>query len=530
MTRVGRWRHGSPEVREAVEAWLAGTRAGADLRDNPRRRLVRVETADGRTLAVKQFRSASGRHATRERWKARLGFAPADREARALARAHAAGAPVADPLGLAVLASGDPLLVLGFVEGVPLAEALAAPRDERRALLADLGRAVAALHAAGLAHGDLHHGNVQVGSAGPVLLDLQHARNATRERRLRDLGFLDHSLRGLASAPDRVRVLRAALGLAARPSPRDRAALREALVAGDARAREHARSRTGRALRPGRAYGALALGRERGLRVRDLPADVVAEALRRHRAESDAGVRRIKDDGRSRVSALLAGGHAIVVKEVLARGWGRPLADLLRGSPARRAWRAGHGLRFRGIGAARPLAFVERRRLGLPVASAVLLEDLSGDAPADRAALDAPDAWAADEVVAALGRLALALHRAGVRHDDLKASHVLLRPAAWGPETRLIDLEGIRLDAALSDTERIRALAQLNASLPDAYPPTARCSAFTRYARALPFAAGAERALEHVVAQSLARRHRWTGAGCAAATAREPAGIRPSGS
>jgi len=541
MTRVVRWREASPEVRDAVEAWLAGARAGVDLRDNPRRRLVRIETADGRTLALKQFRSASGRHATRERVKARSGFAPVAREARALARAHAAGVPVAEPLGQAVLASGDPLLVLAFVEGISLAAALRAPGVERRALLAGLGRAVAALHAAGLVHGDLHHGNVQVGSAGPVLLDLQHARDATRERRLRDLGFLDHSLRGLLSAGDRLRLLRAALGLAARPSPRDRVALREALRAGDARAREHARSRTRRALRPGRAYGALDLAGERGLRVRELPADAIAEALRRHRSESDASVLRLKRDRRSRVSALQVGDHAIVVKEVLARGWARPLADLLRGSPARRAWRAGHGLRFRGIGAARPLAFVERRRFGLPIASALLLEHLSDDVPADRALLDAPECFDADAVVAALGRLALALHRAGVRHDDLKASHVLLRPAARRePETRLIDLEGVRLDAALSDTDRLHALAQLNASLPDVYPAAARCRAFARYARALPFASGAARALEHVVARSLARRHRWTGAGCAAletgapgtkgTTGLTPSGLKPSGS
>lgn len=531
MRPVRRWRDAGAEVREAVEGWLAGTRAGDELRDNPRRRIARVDTSGGRALALKQFRGASGRHAFRERWKARAGFAPAAREARALARARAGGAPVAEPLGLAELASGDRLLVLGFVDGIPLAEALRAPRSERRRLLAALGRAVAALHAAGLAHGDLHHGNVLVTGAGPVLLDLQHARDATRERTLRDLGFLDHSLRGLVSATDRLRLLRAAAGLSERPDPRDRAALRPALDAADARAREHARSRTRRALRPGRAYGELALGPERGLRVRELPADAVADALRRHRTETGGdGVRRIKDDGRSRVSALRTGGQPVVVKEVLARGWRRPLFDLLRGSPARRAWRAGHGLRFRGIGAARPLAFVERRRFGLPVASAVLLEDLSADPPADRAALEAPDSFDAAAVVAVLGRVALALHRAGVQHDDLKASHVLLRATPKGPEPRLIDLEGVRLDVALSDTERLRALAQLNASLPDAYPAAERCSAFVRYARALPFASGAARALDRVVAQSLARRHRWTGAGCGRAAERSEAGVRSSGS
>lgn len=515
---VVRWRAALPEVRATVEAWLAGQRAGAELRDGPRRRIVLLETDAGRLLVAKQFRSASGRHARRERWKARLGVAPAARERRALARAQAAGAPVAAPLGLADLASGDCLLVLERIDGAPLADALRAPAPQRHVLLTELGRAVAALHAAGLAHGDLHHGNVLAGTAGPVLLDLQHARTWTPSRALRDLGFLDASLRALVSAPDRLRVLRAGLGLALRPDPRDRAALRPALGASSARLGERARSRTRRALRPGRAYAAVAAGSERGLRVRELAAATVADALVRHRA-GGPGVRLLKDDGRSRVSALAAGEHALVVKEVRARGWRRPLADLVRGSPARRAWRAGHGLRLRGIGAALPLAFVERRRFGLPVASALLLEDLSGDVPADRAALDAPALFDANAVVSTLGRLALALHRAHVHHGDLKASHVLLRPAPHGLEPRLIDLESVRLDVALADSARLRALAQLNASLPDAYPAAARRRAFERYARALPFAGGAERALAHVVDASLARKHRWTGAGCSRACA-----------
>lgn len=527
---VKRWYDAAPEVRAAVEGWLAGPQPGDALRDNPRRRVARLETATGRGLALKQFRLATGRHAMRERWKARLGYTPAVRETRALARAHEAGAPVPPPLGLAELASGDQLLVLGLIDGAPLSDALRTAPAVRHERLRALGRAVAALHAAGLAHGDLHHGNVLVTAAGPVLLDLQRARAATRESRLRDLGFLDHSLRELVSAPDRLRVLRAALGLAARPGPRDRAMLRPALVAAEVRAGEHARSRTRRALRPGRSYGRIELGAERGLRVRELPAEAVAAALHRHRsATAGAGVRLIKDDGRSRVCALHAGGHALVVKEVLARGWRRPLADLLRGSPARRAWRAGHGLRFRGIGAARPLAFVERRRFGLPISSAVLLEDLSADAPADRAALDVPGTYDPGAVVAALGRVALLLHRAGVQHDDLKASHVLLRATAAGPEARLIDLEGVRLDVSLSDARRIVALAQLNASLPDAYPAADRCDAFACYARALPFTRGAARALERVVELSLARRHRWTGAGCARAEERSRTGVRPSG-
>jgi len=530
-----RWTTGAPRVRAAVERWLAGSpdAAGAEvLRDNPRRRIVRIPGPDGETWLVKHFRVGSGRHALRERIKARLGLAPADREWRALARLHALGVAVPEPLALGTLPDGDRVLVERFVPGPLLAAALEGPPAEHRKTLESLGVAVASLHAAGFAHGDLHHGNVLVTHRGPVLLDLQHARaRAGARRRLRDLGHLDHALSEIVSRADRARVHAAALG-ATRPFAAEaRAALRRVAAAGHARSVEHARSRTRRSLRAGRAYAEFRCAGRSGLRCSDVEAADLDEALVRHAAalaydpasatapgapSDPVAFSVLKRDARSRITAVRVGERRIVVKEHLARGRGHALADLFRGSPAWRAWRGGHGLRARGIGAARPLAYLERRSLGIVRASVIVLEDVRPAWPADHT--DPPVAPA--EVVRTLGRLVATLHRLGVDHGDLKASHVLLEAQA-GPApgmrsiaTRLIDLEGVRFARRLSDRRRLRALAQLNASLPDVYPAPARSRAFADYVRALPFEGPAEDALALVVRESLARRHRWTGADC----------------
>jgi hypothetical protein len=73
----------------------------------------------------------------------------------------------------------------------------------------------------------------------------------------------------------------------------------------------------------------------------------------------------------------------------------------------------------------------------------------------------------------------------------------------------------VRFPRRLAETRRIRALAELNASLPDAVPAAARRRAFDRYAARHPFAAGRRAARAEVVRESLARRHRWSGEGCA---------------
>jgi tRNA A-37 threonylcarbamoyl transferase component Bud32 len=405
------------------------------------------------------------------------------------------------------------LLVLSFLPGVSLEEALAAPRAERSRVLARLGEAAAELHRAGFVHGDLHQGNVRVVGGEPVLLDLQHARRGRRgAARLADLGQLDYSLWERASLADRVRLRAAALG-ARRPfDEAARRALRAVGRAADARARAHARSRTRRALRPGRAYAEARVGALRGLRVRELGAEALAALVDAQAAARNAGDARVlKDDGRAALSRLAAGSQPVVLKEALFRGLGRSLADLLRGSPGRRAWRAGHGLRARGVGAALPLAFLEERRFGLPLRSLVVLEDLHPAPDGLEASARDPEA-ALDALVA----LALRLHRRGVHHGDLKCTNVHLTGAgSW--RAQLVDLEGVRFPDRISDAARVEALAQLNASLPDAVPAGLRRRAFDRYGAALPFARPRSAVLAEVVSRSLARRHRWTGAGCALA-------------
>jgi hypothetical protein len=166
----------------------------------------------------------------------------------------------------------------------------------------------------------------------------------------------------------------------------------------------------------------------------------------------------------------------------------------------------------RGIGAATPLVALERRVLGVPVASWIVLEDLRPDPVACFAAALGPEA-----VLGALAHLAIRLHRAGVDHGDLKATHVFLARDGDRLVPKLIDLEGARFRGRVADARRLRALAQLNASLPDDFPAAARCRAFARYAAALPFADGTATARSAVVRASLARAHRWTGEGCAEA-------------
>lgn len=535
-----RWREAGPGARDPVERWLAGDARGSRiLARSARRELVRLDGTDGRPLLVKRFRTAgSGAGGIAGRAKAWLGWHPADREWRSLGRLASRGVAVAPALGLARLGR-ERILVQAYVEGRSLETLLGAPVAQRRAALAAVGRAIASMHRAGCVHGDLHVGNLLWTADGPVILDLQRARASRRRAaRFADLGALDFSLRHNGfNLGDRLCVRRAALGLeggggrttgarARRRDPDARAALRRVARAGARRARAYYASRTRRSTRPGRRFAALRAGAERGLRLRAIDESTVLEALAAHdraRLGQDTGEPRlevVKRDHRSCIAAVRVGAAALVVKEVRKTGPLRRLADLFRGSPARRAWRAGHGLETRRIPCARPLAFVERRRFGVPVSSRIVLEDLRPS----RAASD-PSVWSAgtERPLDALGRLLRTLVHHAVDHGDLQALHVyLLEPDASSGKTgsdrlrpALIDLEGVRFPRRLGDRRRVRALAELNASLPEAFVPASdRRALFVRHARALPFAAPRDAVLQSVVQASLEREHHWSGEDC----------------
>jgi len=502
---AARWTHGDAALGRAVAAALTTPQATL-LRDNASRMLWRVQ-GPSFDVAVKRFRVTTGRHVLRERIKAAIGRAPALREWRALETMRGAGLAVPAPLALGTLPDGDRLLVSEWIDGAPLARALDAPATTRAERIAALAACVHRVHEAGWVHGDLHAGNVVVRDGAPVLLDWQHARRTrAAPARRRDLARLEFALSRLVSRGRRMRLRRIVLGARATDD-----AILAAGRAADRRARDHARSRTEKACRPGAVARRIRAGAARGLALRDVDAGALEALLAAHAESVRARDARVLDASeRARVTAQSLAGRAVVVKETPFRGVARALADLARGSAARRAWRGGHGLRARGIGAALPLALLERRVLGVPVASWIVLEDLR---PAPVAAFASHEDPA--RVLDALARLAIRLHRAGVDHGDLKATHVFLARDGERLDPRLIDLEGVRFRTALPDARRMRALAELNASLPDAFPAGARCRVFARYAAALPFASGALAARAQIVRASLARRHRWTGAGCA---------------
>jgi tRNA A-37 threonylcarbamoyl transferase component Bud32 len=344
---------------------------------------------------------------------------------------------------------GDDWIATRWIEARP------ATRADLPAILA----AVAQMHAAGMLHGDLHLGNLLVDAGGIVLTDLQRARFfplLPGWLRRRELGFLAYSL--------------------GEPLPPELARTR---FWRDRRAQRHWRSRTKRCLIESSGFTAFEAGGARGFRRRDADEPRVLRAL----ADLDA-----RDAMKQRPGASLHRREGLIVKE-------HPSARR-----ARAAWRNATGLEARGIATGRALAWLGRY-LVMEDAGATLADWVDADWGASPIA-------ARDACADALGALLAALHRRGIYHADLKANNVAF---ASGRPPRLLDYGRVDFGRRVSARRRVKNLAQLNAALPDRVGRDFRERALARYLAESGYADDPDRLRRRVVAESLRRRHRWSG-------------------
>lgn len=509
MNGAVRWRAGDAAVCRGISSWLADPAAvtAQPLSESPRRILHRVELHDGTELrcVVKRHRTGRTRHRLREALKSWVGRDPVRREWSAQSRLHALGLPVPRPLAWGRLPGGDGILVSEWRDGVGLRSVLPVASGARRtSLLERLAEAVEALHGAGFQHGDLHAGNILVEGDRVTLLDLQHTRRLRGEpSRLLDLARLELSLERAGVLPEERLRLRRRLGVEAVLDP----ILRRFL-------RDHLRGRSRRKLHVGRNLTSVKIedpsgSAFSGLRDVSLDADRLAAWLARAVSSDEAEIRR---SGRSGLHRIEESGRRWLLKRTDADTVGRALADRLRGSGAARAFATAQRLALIAPIACRAPAFVEARRAGLPRQSWLLLESV-GDEDLDRFRPASPQE--ARACARALGAWLAERHAWGLQHRDLKASNLRIARTDEGFRFWWIDLEDVRIGRRLHESERVRALVQLNASLDDgAFRPEARRAAFEAYHERLPFESDVRRILKRIVSSSLARSHRWRGEDC----------------
>jgi tRNA A-37 threonylcarbamoyl transferase component Bud32 len=351
----------------------------------------------------------------------------------------------------------------------------------RQRLAVALARLLARMHDAGIAHHDLHPGNLLLRLDAEdrpelFLIDLHAVRIGAplswRARRA-NLIMLNRWFSLRSERTDRLRFWRAYSGIEDQESA-TLADLERRTLASNLRMW---RKMDRRCLANNRHFRRVRAGDVAGHAVADLLAEALTPLLANPNApfeQPDSIVLK-----RSPSSAVVEfdlpganGPRRVIYKRFALTRWSDPWTALFRPAPALRSYVMGHGLRLRCLPTPQPLAVWHRYRRGLARQGYLLTEKVA-DALELRSFVDLLHSLPAAEcrtrlrrLIDQIAHLLATLHQRRLSHRDLKAANLLVSTANGESDVSLhfIDLVGVRRLRKLRRARRVQNLARLNAS------------------------------------------------------------------
>ncbi len=327
------------------------------------------------------------------------------------------------------------------------------------------------VHRAGIFHKDLHAGNILVDEEDGelFLIDLHRSsfsRSVPERKRLWNIAQLFLSLQGKISLEEKGHFLRI--------YDEDQDMIKgdhgEALRKIEKMERKiwyrHMKSRTKRCLKNSTGFYTL---RGDGWKVwarREWEVGDLFEILKAHEAimRGEAGGL-IKRDRRTAISSVDFRGKRIYVKEFIYPNLKERLKDTFRGVKGLKAWIGGNGLLVRGVDVG-PVAFLLQRRALLPSKAFLFMSADEGYKDLKEMISSAEGSLPKRKFLEELADFIAFLFERGIVHKDLKARNILVAERGGGWRFSLTDWEDVRFRKRASRRDVIRALVQLNTSIP----------------------------------------------------------------
>lgn len=209
-------------------------------------------------------------------------------------------------------------------------------------------------------------------------------------------------------------------------------------------------------------------------------------------AKEKGRIQFLKEHHKSSVSLLTVpwkGGHLkVCLKEFKYPTFFYALRHSLTKSRALKSWIGAHGLRVRGFLTPEPLALFQERRGGILYSSLFVFEYLDEVSELNDYILKNFDTTVSSErrlkkwrFVEHLSQEIRKLHECGIYQPDLKSNNILVKEKNNGWQFFFIDLDRIRFKKRLSYDEKVKNLAQINASVADCITIPDRLRFFKSY-------------------------------------------------
>ena len=163
----------------------------------------------------------------------------------------------------------------------------------------------------------------------------------------------------------------------------------------------------------------------------------------------------------------LGEGRRMVVKHYKCRGLRDVIKTIVAGSKARYEWQMAHHFLTVGIPTAQPVAFAERRCVGVAVESWLVTEEIPDavilrDLWESRNETSGPPQTRPPVLTEQVADLLVGLNRGRIFHSDLHAGNVLVRSAESTPMLCVLDLHAARtVPSKLTMSQTLRNLVML---------------------------------------------------------------------
>jgi tRNA A-37 threonylcarbamoyl transferase component Bud32 len=351
--------------------------------------------------------------------------------------------------------------------------------EEKNQILRLLAKTIRKIHDSGLFHKDFHGGNFLIADKGPLslyLVDFHQARRQLRVSRAKRLwniaqifSVLDFMLDNEAK---KLFLLTYCQGWTFSGRTLDRCLGRvermvQKIVNG------HHKRRAKKCLKESTLFtierrADLKIYRRREMEENDLM--MVLEARREMvHSQREKVLKYSPESFVSIIMDIAANDRRVCIKEYRYE----TILDRLRNSfkrpKGKSSWVVGNVLFSRGMCLLKPLAYIERRKLGLLRKALFVTESLVGDMEMGHYLTRRFERKARQDLGRFMGQFTGwigSLHRAGIYHRDLKTSNILVRerPDGWG--FSLIDLEDVLQEPKIGNERILRNLVQINCSVP----------------------------------------------------------------
>ena len=354
--------------------------------------------------------------------------------------------------------------------------------EGKRRIVRLLGDTVRSIHETGLFHTDLHTGNFLITRSAEetlYLIDLHAARmrkGLTRRHRLWNIAQLFYSLNSFLDQEDKTIFLEAYGGEEMDPSTLKPLVMKVERMA-DSIKRRHYRSRAKRCLMESTLFTSHRGSGYRVYRRREVSGEALMDMIKAHREiVKNSPSSLLRNSPKTIVSmvgrAPESGPRTCVKQHRYTTVWDQ-MKNCFRYSKGKISWIAANELFRRGISDLKPLAYVEKARIGFLKESFFLMESPADYLEMDRYLIKSFGNGQPRDLIAKkrafiqqfaqyIGRL----HRSEIFHGDLKACYILVRERTGVWDFSFIDLDAVRLTTEVNSRKALKNLVQINCSIP----------------------------------------------------------------